>query len=373
MEIPRSFRHLCDRVRFPLDARSSDDTPLDPRLHDYLAQVRAESLRVTPSTAPAIGRMVQVVSERLSLEGTAEVYIRADSSINAFAPGLAHVDSPVVILNSGLVQLLTVPELMMPLGHELGHVGLGHSHGPGSWRGGELQRLSARSQQRYAEVSADRVGLLACRSTYVAANVMVKTASGLPSASLGIDIDAFISQMDRSPEEISREWELELSHPSLPFRLWAMLRFSHSDVYAQMTGQGGASVPIQALDEEIADRLQQMGDGRIARAQDEVLQRAIMWTGVSLMLRYEQDEGEAIGILEPFMGQDRAERAVRFAAQHGHDAVAIKSQTALAALEDAGPDARERFDIAVRGITGQFDGVDTSGHGPLGGKPHDES
>jgi len=361
MRIPHSFQSQCERVRFRLDEHRSETMQANSKLPDYLAQVRAESLRVTQSTAPAIGRMVQVVSERLLLEAPAEVYIRADSAINAFAPALAHVESPVAILNSGLVQLLSVSELMVALGHELGHVGLGHSHGGDSSRGGELQRLATLSQQRHSEISADRVGLLACRSTFVAASVLIKTASGLPSASLGIDIDAFIAQMDRSPDEISREWELDLSHPSLPFRLWALLRFSHSDVYAEVTGQGGATIPITVIDDEIAERLQRMGDGRIERAENEVIARAVMWVGAGMMLRHRAEEQLAVRALEPFTGRDRAERAVRFAAKHGGEAVAIKAQDALRELEGAAPTVRERLNSAVLSVGNRFSGRDSTG------------
>lgn len=356
MDTPPSFRDLCDQVRFSLDRPVTREQELDPRLPDYLAQVRAESLHVTPTTAPAIGRIVHMVSDRLSLGSPAEVYIRADSSINAFAPSLAHVDSPVAILNSGLVQLLTPLELAVALGHELGHVGLGHSHGPVMWRETQLQRLAERSQQRYAEVSADRVGLLACRSTYVAANVMIKTASGLPSASLGMDIDAFIAQMDRAPEEISREWELDLTHPSLPFRLWALLRFSHSDAYADLSGQGGPTIPIATVDDEIAERFQQMGDGLIERKESEVVNRAIMWLGAGIFLQSGIEADDAITGLTNYVGADRAERAVRFAEHHGQGAILVKVEDALSAMRGAGPDASRRLAGAVRDLERRFGG-----------------
>lgn len=356
MDASPSFRAQCEQVRFSLDRPALKEPEFDPRLPDYLAQVRAESLHVTPSTAPAIGRIVQRVSDRLALENPAEVYIRADSSINAFAPGLAHVDSPVAILNSGLVQLLTPLELAVALGHELGHVGLGHSHGPVMWRETQLQRLAERSQQRYAEVSADRIGLLACQSTFVAANVMIKTASGLPSTSLGMDIDAFIAQMDRAPEEISREWELDLTHPSLPFRLWALLRFSHSDVYAELTGQGGPTIPIATVDDEIAERFQQMGDGLIERKEDEVVKRAIMWLGAGIFLQSDVEARSAIEGLSTYIGEDRAQRAIRFAEHHGQGAVLMKVEDALGAMRGAGPDAGGRLAEAVRDLEGRFGG-----------------
>lgn len=356
MDIPPSFRAQCEAVRFTLDRSRPGEPELNPRLPDYLAQVRAESLYVTPSTAPAIGRIVQLVSDRLGLNSAAEVYIRADSSINAFAPSLAHVDNPVAILNSGLVQLLSPLELAVALGHELGHVGLGHSHGPITWNETQLQRLAERSQQRYAEVSADRVGLLACRSTFVAANVMIKTASGLPSTSLGMDIDAFIAQMDRAPEEISREWELDLTHPSLPFRLWALLRFSHSDVYAELTGQGGPTIPISTVDDEIAERFQAMGDGLIERKESEVLERAIMWLGAGMFLQSRVDSTTAVLGMSEFIGQDRAERAVRFAEQHGQGAVLLKVEDALDAMRGLGSGMADRLAGAVKALERHFAG-----------------
>jgi len=368
MDIPHSFRSQCEKVRFDLDRADAKELEVDPRLPDYLARVRSESLHVTPSTAPAIGRMVRLVSERLALETQAEVYIRADTSINAFAPGLAHVQRPVAILNSGLVKLLSPIELTVALGHELGHVGLGHSHGPIMGTGSELERMAERSQQRYAEVSADRVGLLACRSTFVAANVMIKTASGLPSTSLGMDIDAFIAQMDRAPEEMSREWEIDLTHPSLPFRLWALLRFSHSDAYAELTGQGGPTISIETVDDEIAERFREMGDGFIERVETEVLHRAIMWRGVEFLLQSQVESKAAVAALTVFIDRDKAERAVRFAERHGRDAVALKVNEATDALRGAGPDASERISAAMRELKVRFEGVEAGP--PTESRPH---
>lgn len=310
-------------------------------------------------TAPGIARVVEQVTERLALHADVEVYIRADSALNAFAPGIAHVDRPVAILNSGLVQLLSVSELAFPLGHELGHVGLGHAHATITSDRHGLQALHSRSSERFAEISADRIGLLAVRSTFVAANVMIKTASGLPSEVLGFDIDAFIAQMDRSPDEISREWELEMSHPSLPFRLWALLRFSHSDVYADLSGQGGATIPIADIDEEISERLAAMGDGRIGALEEKVLERALTWIGAHRIILSAGTIDRNRDLLLEIVGERRVDRVTRFAAQHGYEAVRAKAAAAQVALGTSSERTQHRFATAMErlqsGLTGQDD------------------
>jgi hypothetical protein len=346
------FAAQCTRVRFTLDTSGGSTAESDPRLPDLVARVRSESLLVTPRTAPAIGRMAEQVAERLALRAPAEIYIRADSSINAMAPGLAHLDRPIAILNSGLVALLTPAELAVALGHELGHVGLGHAHVPVRQPQNELDALTDRSRQRYAEISADRVGLLASRSTFLAANVMIKTASGLPTSSLGFDIPAFIAQMDRAPGEMSREWELELTHPSLPFRLWALLRFSHSDVYAELSGQGGATIPIQRIDEEIAARLEAMGDGRLTALEASALERALTWVGAIRLLAAGIDGDAARAALQDLIGPSRTERVLDFADRFGADAVRAKAEEAHRSLQSTSPTTRTKFEDAIYTLPG---------------------
>ncbi len=350
METPARFRSQCEQVRFTLDQRTPAQTAADERLPDYLARVRSESLHVTPTTAPPLSRITGLVAERLELDAAPEVYIRADSAVNAFAPGLAHVDRPAAILNSGLVQLLTPAELAFPLGHELGHVGLGHAHAPAVVRDGELGSLQDRSRQRAAEISADRIGLLACRSTALAASGMIKTTSGLPSASLGMDVSSFIAQMDRAPGELSREWELELTHPSMPFRLWALLRFSHSDVYAELSGQGGVTVPIARIDEEIEERLAAMGDGRLGRLEETAFDRAVLWMGTEAVVAARIPRERGLGLLSALSDPDRAERALAFAERHGPEALSTKVGAARAGMTAASEDTHSRLDAAIAGL-----------------------
>jgi len=176
-EISR-FQNLCRRVRFCLDEASSDLGEANSFLADFVARVRSTGLQVTRATVPEVYRAVSRVKEALGVPVEPEVYVVNDVSANAFAPAFASGNRPILVLNSGLVTLLNSNELAFAIAHELGHLGLRHSQRlPSVQPQSEFEALQKRSLQRYAEISADRIALIATRSVFGAAHVMVKLAS----------------------------------------------------------------------------------------------------------------------------------------------------------------------------------------------------
>jgi hypothetical protein len=347
------FARLCAQVRFSEDAPEPESSGPRGDLARLLGRVRSDSLLVTHTTAPQVWRTVKNVSERLGLEDLPEVYIRADSEMNAFVPLAGGSERPVAVLNSGLVSLLSPAELAFPLGHELGHLGLGHTHGfVGDSDLSGLAALSAMYRSRAAELSADRVGLVACGSTFAAANAILKTASGLRTDLLGLDVAAFVSQADRLPGEMSREWELALTHPSLPFRMWALLRFGHSDAHVELSGSGGDAAPLAEIDAEVSMQLEQMGEGRLATLEAEAIQRAVLWLGSLRVAGSRLSEGVLYGVV----GAERARRALEFGATQGIEQLERKATEALAALDGCRPSVRERLDKALAPLGGAGSG-----------------
>jgi predicted Zn-dependent protease len=348
-ESAAAFRDLSDRIRFPLDERR-ERLRGDPRVvSDYLARTRSEALRVGPTTAPKLWRVVERTCEALRIDSDPEVYVRPDATLNASALVISPPERPIVVLHSSLVTLLDPAELGFILGHEFGHVGLGHAHRSASSATSELDALVERSQQRYAELSADRAGMMAVQSIRIAASAIIKSGSGLPRELLGFDTDAFIAQMERVDGEGSRAWELQLSHPSMPFRLWALLRFAHSSTYLDLVGVGGGT-PAETIDDEIRARLDAMGDGRLSRMERRALDVAIMWFGTALiMLDGRIDEHERTA-LTSLIGDERATPALEFAAAQGLPAVRAKLHEAMRDLGAASAASRARFSAATKDL-----------------------
>lgn len=345
----QAFRDLSARLRFPLDERREMHRGDPRRVADFLAQTRSRALRLGPTTAPKLWRVVERTCDALRIDGDPEVYVQPDARLNASALVLSPPERPIVILHSSLVVLLDPAELGFVLGHEFGHIGLGHVHRDVSSSTSELDALVERSQQRYAELSADRAGLMAVQSMRVAASAIIKSGSGLPRELLGFDTDAFISQMERVDGESSREWELQLSHPSMPFRLWSLLRFAHSATYLDLIGIGGGE-PAESIDGEIRARLEAMGDGRLSRLEERALELALTWFGTALVIADGVIEDHERAALHALVGDERAAPALEFAAAQGPSAVRRKLRESMRDLATTSAASRARFDAAVKDL-----------------------
>lgn len=343
------FQGMCRRVRFTLDEPYDDADGRESLLADFVARVRSTGLQVTRRTVPEVHSAIVNVSQSLRVLPEPEVYVVNDPESNAFAPAFASDDRPIIVLNSGLVTLLDTNELAFAVAHELGHLGLRHaSRILAAEPRSEFEALQMRSRQRYAEVSADRVGLLATRSLFTAARVMVKLASGLPTAALGLDVDAFVQQIERDPSEVSRSWELEQSHPSLPCRLWALLRFVHSDTYAMLSGQGDSGLALSAIDSEISHRFAEMGDGRLSDMESSIYNIALVWAGAAMILEDDVIEPCERQALIRLVGEEHARKAIEFAETQGRASVIAKLADAIERINAASTATRLRFHESVR-------------------------
>ena len=341
------FFDICRRIRFKLDEPA--DLPIhQQRLNaEFVARVRSAGLRVSVRTVPDVYRSVRRVQDALRLDVEPEAYVVNEPSANAFVPTVgADVFRPVIVLNSGLVTLLRRSELDFAIAHELGH--LGFRHGPiHECANSEFEALKARSAQWFAEISADRLGLIATRSLYTAAHVMVKLASGLPTEALGFDIESFVRQMEVDPDELSRAWELDETHPSLPFRLWALMRFSHTTMYLQLAQQGVGGLALSLVESEIAERFGQIGDGRLSEMEAEIYQLALVWVCTAMILDGDTTMKNGRAALVQLVGETVACKAIHFAQTNGPNAVHKKLEEAIARIDKASSETKEQFSSVV--------------------------
>lgn len=139
-----------------------------------------------------VHRLYREAGDALDAEALPELFVRADPIINAMAIGL---DKPIIVLNSGLLDVMDDDELRFVLGHELGHVRSGHAVYrtllgvmlalsttffaiPFGALGARAVIAALLEWQRKAELSGDRAGLLATQQPEVALRAHMKMASG---------------------------------------------------------------------------------------------------------------------------------------------------------------------------------------------------
>ena len=134
-----------------------------------------------------------------------DLYIDWNYTINACTIG---AENPIIILNSGLIDLCTDEEIMFIIGHEVGHIKSNHmlyhmmaqvinyfidATPGGTLVAGGLQ-FALYYWSRMSEFTADRAGLMCCQDPEAMARAFIKMA-GLPQKEFdNIRTDTFLQQ-----------------------------------------------------------------------------------------------------------------------------------------------------------------------------------
>src|SRR3954447_24733439 len=84
----------------------------------------APAIRVEERHSPELHRALNDAASILDAPVVPELYVQADPGFNAMTIGL---DRPIIVINSGMVDLLDEDELRWILAHELGHALSGHA------------------------------------------------------------------------------------------------------------------------------------------------------------------------------------------------------------------------------------------------------
>ncbi len=218
-------------------------------------QYTGSNLKITKNNYPKIYNILIEACENIGLKDKPDLYVEWGYSINGFTAG---VEKPIIVLNSGAIDLLTPSELLCVIGHEIGHIkskhvlyhqmasvlpDIGEFVGSFTLGIGEMVsktiEIALLNWQRMSEFTADRAGLLACQDINVVLKLMVKM-SGIPQRFFDkINTDEFITQarefenydyntLDKLTKVMSIMWQ---SHPWTVMRASEILRWNDSGAY----------------------------------------------------------------------------------------------------------------------------------------------
>lgn len=192
---------------------------------------------VTPTDTPELSRLVQQCSSRLA-PGAVEVYVVSSRARNAYTFGFS---SPrVVVLFSSLFRVMDEAELRFIIGHEMGHVVLGHTWlntllggmagVPLPFGAAILLIVAFRWWNRACEYSADRAGLIACGSLQKATSALVKLVAD--NVQTQAELQRALEVIDREDDSLTNILGETLStHPMTIRRIEELRRFAASPEY----------------------------------------------------------------------------------------------------------------------------------------------
>ena len=173
----------------------------------FNVQYTGSNLKVTRDNYPKIYEYLEYACEILDVKNKPELYIQWGYDINAFTVGAEH---PIIVLNSGMIDLCNDDEAMFIIGHELGHIKSNHMlyHMMAQYMNvlislapGVITKLITSGVQytlyywyRMSEFTADRAGLMCCQDKDAAVRSFMKMA-GVPQTHFNnLNMDTFIQQ-----------------------------------------------------------------------------------------------------------------------------------------------------------------------------------
>ncbi|SVD45190.1 uncharacterized protein METZ01_LOCUS398044, partial [marine metagenome] len=254
----KSAKEIVDKIRFSFDDKKIQiDEPIDLKniLRGHLSN---NGLLINSTVTPKLYKSVSNVSKKLSIkQGYIEAYIYPSSELQAISYAGAS-NRCIIKISSALVDLLNPQEIEFVIGHETGHFLLEH----GSIKfNDEEASIEHFMQQRSQEISADRVGLIACGSSKTAIRALMKIISGLGDLHLKYDIRSYLNQLKNTNVNNSGSNGLS-THPPILIRSRALLWF---DTSAYITlGEDHQSIKEQKdIDTKIDNDLENFVDGPV--------------------------------------------------------------------------------------------------------------
>jgi Zn-dependent protease with chaperone function len=210
--------------------------------HNALIQ---EAQPVTVQTAPELTGLVKNCAMRLQA-GPFSAFIAPGRTLNAYTFGLG--EAPVVVVYASVLRMMDEDELRFVIGHELGHVCLGHtwlnslvggmSGIPSPYFAAVVLYFAFRWWNRACEFSADRAGLLACGKPDKAASALVKLTGGSAAIRSPEGWQQTLRHIEAEDDGLQGNLqEILSSHPLIVKRLQALSQYAESAEYRQLQAQ----------------------------------------------------------------------------------------------------------------------------------------
>ena len=191
-------------------------------------QLMGSAIHVTPKQCSKVYKLFKEAADILDMHEP-DLFLMGNPTANAYTFG---VERPFIVIQSGLVDMLTEEELMGVLGHELGHVKAGHVLyrsmayflaqlaksflGLGQFASYGLA-IAMYDWSRKAELTADRAELLVTQDVETCIRINMKLAGQTVSRNLSrttvrrVDASGFAQPLPLSDPAVQTDWLAQLS------------------------------------------------------------------------------------------------------------------------------------------------------------------
>ncbi|NGP53583.1 M48 family metallopeptidase [Thioalkalivibrio sp. XN8] len=308
-----------------LDREHAKDAHVSAR-----SRLLADAISIGPELMPALHASIGAASSRLGLQSAIPGYVYSDPSPQAACVHIGGEDKSALMLSSGLIQLMSDEELTFVIGHEIGHMFFEHNLYPRPTDAtGDGTRLNWLALQRAGEISADRIGLLACGSIDVAYRTILKTGTGLSEEYLRFDLASFLDQLRGLKSIGGHASGIVASHPILTVRMKALLWFEMSEAARRLNGTGTHGLALERVDKRVESLLEEATGQMLARVRAESFSRAAMWAVLFAAVSDGVFSKEEQAGIERLYGRPAVQSALSYVRENGPGKVGIQFEDAI--------------------------------------------
>lgn len=290
------------------------EIPIAPDSRAARTKLLAEAVQITPALFPSLAQHLSDLKVAMRLEEKVDCFVVPQPTIQAFC--LPHArrgkQGYSVVLSSALVERLEPDEIRFVIGHEVGHFICEHWKYPSHEEDNGLgHRLVALQLSRAAEISADRIGMLASNSLDSACAAMIKVAAGLGAPYLCPDVPSILHQFRQLAQEEGMSDAIWMTHPIIPLRVRALLRFDPI-FRAIQRGEEGWGKELEKVDQAIEADFHRSTGQVLHRMSDDQLETVRCWGLVYLFCADGVISKVEQRILGETLGCDRAAKVLKF-------------------------------------------------------------
>jgi Zn-dependent protease with chaperone function len=207
---------------------------------------------VTALSEPELDALARSCAARLRPRAY-QLYIAPGGTLNAYTFGL--VEPQVVVVYAGVISIMDADELRFILGHEMGHICLGHTWLnslmggmagiPSPYLAAVTLYFSFRWWNRACEYSADRAGLLACGNLQKACSALIKLVGGPSAIRSTRGWQQTLERIETDDDHLENNLGVLLSsHPMIVRRLQALREYAASPEYKRLMAQMNTVHPL---------------------------------------------------------------------------------------------------------------------------------
>ena len=300
---------LIESVKYSKDNPEEYNINLDVPLKDHeerkkldqeRASMLAHSVKISKELFPTIDRSINQALEKLKIDNKDQninFHIQPNSEANAYCRVVPFTNIVDIVINSRLVELLEEKEISYVIGHELAHYLYKHFLYPhSSFAYTKLEYTNLIHLQKSAEISADRLGLIACDDIKLTLQAMLKFATGLPSKYINFNFEAYLEQLKELKTIKNNRSQLYSTHPSFLNRIQSLIWFSKSDIYKDLNKLSDDNAyKIKDVDDMISQSIDEVIGQERTRENKDVFENYKLWGVLLLFLtdgRFQPEERE---------------------------------------------------------------------------------